>query len=176
VRTNDYFLGDAVYNYSGQLKIRFILLDVRSQPAMKLGPGGQPQHIYQWTFEVKNRADSRVEYDFFPAAQTYVSDILLPGGGSVQGVWGPSQAAADEAGISPNNYQVFALQPGQSQTFTVAAYGPVGTVYRIGYVLDSTQRATPGQSGAAPTHVPGRNIVSWLNQTNTVCTGNIVEP
>lgn len=176
VRKNDYFLGDPVYNYSGQLKIRFTLLDVRRQRSTKVGPGGQPRHIYLWTFEVKNRADSSVEYDFFPAAQTYLSDILLPGGGSVQGVWGPSQAAADEAGISHSNYQVFALQPGQSQTFTVAAYGPVGTVYRISYVLDSTRRATPGQSGAAPTQVPGRNTVSWLNQVNTVCTGNIAEP
>jgi hypothetical protein len=176
VRQNDYFIGDPVYNYVGQLKVRFKLLDLRSQPSRTPGPGGQPQNVYVWTFEVTNRRDSAMEYDFYPPVQMYISDITLPGGSSLQGVWGPSQAAADEAGVPHDNYQAFALQPGQSQTFTLAAYAPVGTIYRIGYVLDSTQRSTPGQPGSAPTQVPGRNTISWLNQVNTVCKGDIKEP
>ena len=52
-----------------------------------------------------------------------------------------------------------------------AAYGPRGTARRISYALDASAR-----DGLNPTIVPGRNIVSWINEVNTICTGEIEEP
>jgi hypothetical protein len=69
------------------------------------------------------------------------------------------------------HYALEDIQPGQTKTFTLAAYGPRGTVRRVAYALDATAR-DPGN----PTQVPGRNIVSWINEMNTLCSGEIAEP
>ncbi len=50
-----------------------------------------------------------------------------------------SWAAAEEAGLTPN-YDLTDVQPGETKTFTLAAYGPRGTARRIAYVLDVTAR------------------------------------
>jgi hypothetical protein len=99
----------------------------------------------------------------------YVSEIVTPGGNSLAGVWGANLAAAEAAGITPT-YDPVSLQPGQTQLFTLAAFTPDGTAYRVSYALDLTER------GGGPTQVPGQNIVSWLNAVNTVCSGEITEP
>jgi hypothetical protein len=170
VRTNDYFVGDAIYTAEqpSGLRLRFRVTDIRAQNAVAPDRYGQPQSVYVWTFEVKNVG--RVEYDVFPAAQMYVSTITLPGGMETQGVWGASLAAAEEAGLTPN-YEATDIQPDETKTFTLAAYGPRGTAHRISYALDTSTR-----DGLNPTVVPGRNIVSWINETNTICTGEIEEP
>jgi hypothetical protein len=102
----------------------------------------------------------------------YVSTITLPGGLEVDNVWGASLAAAEEAGFTPN-YELADVQPGETKTFTLAAYGPRGTARRVSYVLDVTAR---DDGGGIPTIVPGQNIVSWINEVNTICTGEIEEP
>ena len=65
------------------------------------------------------------------------------------------------------------MQPGETKTFTLAAYGPRGPARRVSYVLDVTAR---DDGGGIPTIVPGQNIVSWINEVNTICTGDIAEP
>ena len=94
----------------------------------------------------------------------------MASGGEVEGVWGASLAAAEEAGLTPN-YEATDIQPGETKTFTLAAYGPRGTARRISYALDVTARAE-----GLPTVVPGQNVVSWINEVNTICTGEIEEP
>jgi len=170
VRTNDYFVGDAIYTpeQASGLRLRFRVTDIQAQNAVALDRYSQPQSVYVWTFEVKNVGS--VEYDLFPAAQMYVSTVTLASGGEVEGVWGASLAAAEEAGLTPN-YEMTDLQPGETKTFTLAAYGPRGTVRRISYALDVTARAE-----GFPTVVPGQNVVSWINEVNTICTGEIEEP
>jgi hypothetical protein len=170
VRTNDYFVGDAIYTplQASGLRLRFRVTEIRDMPAATPDRQGQPQSVYTWTLEVKNVGS--VEYDMFPAAQMYVSTITLPGGMETEGVWGASLAAAEEAGMTPN-YEATGIQPGETKTFTLAAYGPRGTARRISYALDASAR-----DGLDPTVVPGRNIVSWINETNTICTGDIAEP
>ncbi len=170
VRTNDYFVGDAIYTSEqpSGLRLRFRVTDIQDMPAAKVGEEGQPQSIYLWTVEIKNIGS--VEYDVFPAAQMYVSAITLPGGMETEGVWGASLAAAEEAGLTPN-YEATDIQPDETKTFTLAAYGPRGTARRISYALDASAR-----EDLNPTVVPGRNIVSWINETNTICTGEIEEP
>jgi len=170
VRTNDYFVGDAIYTplQPSGLQLRFRVSNIQAQNAVAPDRHGQPQSVYVWTFEVKNVGS--VEYDLFPAAQMYVSTITLAGGGDLEGVWGASLAAAEEAGLTPN-YEMTDIQPGETKTFTLAAYGPRGTARRIAYVLDVTARG-----GTMPTVVPGQNVVSWINEVNTICTGEIEEP
>jgi hypothetical protein len=167
VRTNDYFVGDSIYAITSSLRIRFKVTDIRSTPSTVPDRSGSLQNVYVWRLEVKNIGET--EYDLFPAIQMYVSEIVSTGGGTVDGVWGASLKAAEAAGISPT-YDPVGLAPGQIQTFALAAFGPVGTAYRISYALDLTTR------GNGPTQVPGARIVSWLNATNTVCKGEIQEP
>lgn len=166
VRTNDYFLGDAIYT-SGTLSVRFRVTSVTGQSTTIPNLQGNPQNIYIWQLEVKNIGS--VEYSLFPVGQMYISQIVTPGGTTIDGVWGASLPAARAAHVT-TNYDPVGLQPGQTQTFTLAAFGPVGTVYRLSYAMDSSQR------GSGPTQVPGTNIVSWLNAVNTICKGDIQEP
>jgi hypothetical protein len=168
IRTNDYFIGDAIYTplQPSGLRLRFRVTDIDDVPA-EPNEEGQPQSIYAWTIEVKNVGS--LEYDVFPAAQMYISTITLPTGIETDGVWGASQAAAEEAGL-PADIMVTDIQPGQTKTFTLAAYGPRGTARRLVYVLDPTERE-PGN----PTQVPGRNLVTWIHEVNTICSGDIAE-
>lgn len=165
VRTNDYFVGDPVYAITATLRLKFRVTAVQSLPAPP-DTHGNPRSVYVWRLEVKNIGT--LEYNLFPAAQMYVSEVITPTGGTMQGVWGPSLDAARAAGISPT-YDPAALRPGQTMLFSLAAFGPQGTAYRISYALDLTTRG-------GPTQVPGTNIVSWLNRPNTDCIGEIQEP
>ncbi len=169
VRTHDYFTGDAVYTprQASGLRLRFRVTAVESLPAAP-DEDGSPRSVFVWTVEVKNVGS--VEYDLFPAGQMYVSTVTLASGAEVEGVWGASLEAAETAGLTPD-YILTDLQPGDSRSFTLAAFGPPGTARRIAYVLDVTAR-----SAAQPTLVPGQNVVSWINEVNTVCTGEIEEP
>jgi hypothetical protein len=170
VRTNDYFVGDAIYTPEQPtgLRLRFRVTDIRGTDAAEPDEDGQPQSIYVWELEIKNVG--RGEYDTFPAGQMYVSTVTRPGGIEVEGVWGASIDAAKDAGFTPQ-YDMTDLQPGETKTFTLAAYGPRGTARRIAYVLDVTARGE-----GIPTIVPGQNIVAWINEVNTICTGEIEEP
>jgi hypothetical protein len=160
VRMNDYFVGDPIYAVTGTLRIRFKVTEITAQNT-------SAGTVQVWRLEVKNIGS--VEYNLYPAAQMYVSEIVTPGGNSLVGVWGANLAAAEAAGITPT-YDPVSLQPGQTQLFTLAAFTPDGTAYRVSYALDLTAR------GGGPTQVPGQNIVSWLNAVNTVCSGEITEP
>jgi hypothetical protein len=82
---------------------------------------GRLQSIYLWTVEIKNVGS--VEYDVFPAAQMYVSTITLPTGADLDGVWGASLAAAEEAGLTPN-YEATDIRLNETKTFTLAASSP----------------------------------------------------
>jgi hypothetical protein len=166
VRTNDYFVGDPIYT-SGTLRVRFRMTQITAQSTAVLDVQGRPQNVYIWQLEIKNVGS--IEYSVFPAGQMYISQIVTPGGGTVEGVWGASIRAAQAAGVT-TNYDPVGLTPGQTQTFTLAAFGPVGTVYRLSYAMDSSER------GSGPTQVPGTNIVSWINAVNTICQGEIGVP
>ncbi len=169
-RTNDYFVGDAIYTpeQPSGLRLRFRVTDIWGTDSAEPDADGQPQSIFVWELEVKNVGS--VEYDLFPAGQMYISTITLPGGVEVEGVWGASLDAAIEAGFAPQ-YDMADIQPDETKTFTLAAYGPRGEARRVSYVLDVTARG-----GGVPTVVPGQNVVSWLNEVNTICTGEIEEP
>ena len=105
-------------------------------------------------------------YDVFPAYQSYVSQLVS----GATGVWGASQDAAVEAGLTLT-YEALELAPGETQTFTLAAFVPSGSAPdRITFMLDPTTRPTP------PPTLPGSNALVWRTDTNPDCGGNIADP
>ncbi len=170
VRTDDYFVGDPIYSppQPSGLHVRYRVTSVTTYPTNKRDATGQPQAIIAWELEVKNIGT--IPYSIFPAGQMYVSTVTLPGSGETNGVWGASLAAAAEAGLT-SAYEMIDIQPDETRTFTLAAYAPQGTARRLSYVLDVTSRGN-----GEPTIVPGQNVVTWINEVNTICTGEIEEP
>ncbi len=170
IRAEDYFVGDPIYSppQSSGLQVRYRVTSVTTYPATQPDAQGQPQSIFVWELEVKNIGT--IPYSIFPAGQMYISTVTLPGGGETNGIWGASLAAAEEAGLTPE-YELIDIQPGETHTFILAAYAPQGTVRRLSYVLDVTSRGD-----GEPTVVPGQNVVTWINEVNTICTGEIEEP
>lgn len=177
VKQNDYFVGDWVYDQYGT-RIGYKMLSIQSISADTPAADGSPRNIYVWRLQIWNR--NTKEYSVWPAMQTYVSSIRW-GANTQQGFWAASEAAGLEAakklGIPNPNYDMVAIQPGQQQEFYMAAYGPVADVDRVTFAINFTQRPTPGSSDRPPlTQMPGDNGVTWINQVNTVCRGDITPP
>ena len=128
---------------------------------------GNPRSIVVWQMEVKNMGATN--YDIFPAYQMYVSTVTTPSG-DLDGLWGASVDAVSEAGLDVV-LDTVTLAPGETQTFTLAAYIPAGTPKRFTWALDPTTRPTPATPG-----VPGSNLLVWTNTVNTVCAGDLSEP
>ncbi|MBI5929045.1 MAG: hypothetical protein HY862_07040 [Chloroflexi bacterium] len=176
IRTNDYFTGDMVYTarQPSGLQLGFRVTHIQSIEAATVDDDSNPQSLYTWTLTIRNVG--RIPYTVFPPAQMYISVIRRASGGEITGVWGPSLEAADEAGLNfvDSTWDMQDIAPDETRTFQLAAYGPVGTPFRIAYVMNASTR--PPVDGVQPTEVPGSNIVSWLNQANTECTGEIEPP
>src|SRR5262245_37693456 len=117
----DFYVGDAVYTggFQPSASARFRLQNVQTIAASP-DENGQPRSIVTWQLEVKNVGS--VNYELFPAGQMFVSTVTTTTG-DVQGVWGPGQAAADEAGIA-FEYNAYSVTPGQTSIYTLAAYIP----------------------------------------------------
>lgn len=179
IRNNDYFLGDAIYTApeEARLRVRFRLISIEvSSGAVPTPdprkPAPYPMALYVWTFKIKNTGSQ--PFTFFPPAQSFIAAVMLPGGAALEGAWQPSYQAAEAAGIGLEGYDAFTLRQNQETTVSLAAYAPQASVYRVSWAMDATQRSTavPGQPTAV---VSGSNIVSWLNQDNTICRGEIQE-
>ena len=82
----------------------------------------------------------------------YVSTITLPGGVEIGGCVGRESGAAEEAGFTPQ-YDMTDIQPDETKTFTLAAYGPRGTARRIVLCAgrDRARRRYPNRR-AGPEH------------------------
>lgn len=152
----DFYLGDAVFvgAAGAAVRVRLRLQPVRSYPA--LPAGGQPRSIYAWSLEVKNAGTQN--YEIFPAVQMYLSTVMTASGEST-GVWGSTNAAADEAHLTIDD-NFYTLIPGETRTFRFAAYAPAGSAKRFTFTLD-------------PTVTQGSPVITWINQTNPSCTGDI---
>ncbi len=164
---DEFYVGDAIYTggFVSPISVRLRLLNIQTiaaSPAV-----GNPRSIVTWQMEVKNMGAT--SYDLFPAYQMYISTVTTPTG-DVEGLWGASMDAVSEAGLSVV-LDTVTLAPGETQTFTLAAYIPAGSPKRFTWALDPTSRPTPSTPG-----VPGSNLLVWTNTVNTVCTGDLAEP
>jgi hypothetical protein len=153
-----FYRGDAVFTRSPQAA-RFRLMTVTTVNT----PGGRSVAV--WEIEVRNLSGG--QYDLFPAYQSYVSQLT----GGMSGVWGASADAAVAAHLSLVDLEAVALTPGQTRTFTLAAFNPYGSSPdRITLMLDPTTRPTP------PPRLPGSNPLVWRLETNPYCAGTIADP
>jgi len=152
-----FYRGDAVFSRSPQ-SARFRLMNVYAVNT----PAGRT--VALWELEIKNLSGGT--YDVFPAYQSYVSQLV----GGATGVWGASNDAAVDAGLTVT-YEAVSLAPGAAQTFTLAAFIPYGSAPdRITFMLDPTIRPTP------PPRLPGSNALVWRTETNPYCSSTIADP
>lgn len=164
---DEFFVGDAIYTggFFSPISARLRLLSFQTMTASPAF--GNPRSIVVWQVEVKNMGATN--YDVFPAYQMYVSTVTTSSG-DVDGLWGANTDAVSEAGLSVV-LDTVTLVPGQTQTFTLAAYIPAGMPKRFTWTLDPTTRPTPATPG-----VPGSNLLVWMNAINTICAGDLAEP
>ncbi len=192
VRTNDYFLNDPIYTSPDEdyLNIRFRVISMDSQsfqgtptpnPPKTPVPGTNPtpiyaESLYTWTFVVKNFSADQT-YTIYPPAQSFVSSITLPSGATQDILLFPTYEAAQLAGFTDfSGYAGHTLEPGDEVTLRLAAKGPQGTLYRVSWVMDASGRPEPANPAEPTPIVAGDNIVSWINEVNTDCVGEIAEP
>lgn len=162
----NFYLGDAIYTggFASPVNVRLRLLDVHTQAASP-ALDNQPRSLVRWQLEVKN-VGSR-PYELFPAWQMYVSTVDTAVG-PVDGIWGTNRDAVTTAGLM-TTLEAITLRPGETRVFALAAFIPEGTPQRFSYALDPT--TDPSHSG-----VPGANVMTWVNEPNTVCAGDLAEP
>lgn len=161
----DFFVGDAIYTggFLSPVSVRLRLLNVVTLPASP-ARDGSPRSIARWDVEIRNVG--RMPYDVFPAYQMFVQTVTTPAG-DVEGVWGASRDGVQESG-APSPLEAVMLLPGETRTFTLAAFIPAGTPRRFTFALDPTDRTAPP--------LPGRNLLVWTNTANTICAGELAEP
>ena len=133
------------------MRLQLRLLNVQVLPATD-DANGDPRNIVTWDIELTNLGTA--QYVYFPAGQSWISTIRVAGVDE-DGVWGAGQAAADEISL-PFAYESYTLQPGATQTRTLAAYIPAGEPSRFTYMLDPSDDAAP-------------NLLTWSSTTNTSC-------
>ena len=149
----DFYVGDAVFvgQPGAPLRLRFRLLSVQSQPAPPLGD--TPQNLYTWRLEIRNLG--AVTYETVPVALMLITGITTPTGEQT-GSWLTSLAAMNAAGFTDENYD--ALPPGSTRVYRLAAFAPAGSLHRLAYLLDG-----------------GNNRITWVNQPNPYCTGDVAD-
>lgn len=145
----DFYRGDAVFigQPNAPLRLRFRLQAIQSQSA-------PPRTLYMWSLEIKNIGQTI--YETIPVAQAAITHISTTNG-EIEGQWTPSDKAMKAAGFTQENYDP--LLPGTTRVYRLAAYGPAGSVRRIAFRLDEE----------------GRNQITWINQANPFCVGDIAD-
>ena len=150
----DFYVGDAVFvgTSASENGVRLRLLAVQTIPH-----GGEA--VVTWSLEVLNIGLE--EYLVFPTAQMYLSAMQTTLG-TETGVWPATREAADAIGV-PFDPDVYALTPGMMRVFDFAAFAPAGDAAGFTFQLD-------------PTVSEGSPVVTWVNQTNPYCAGDIAIP
>ncbi len=145
----DFYRGDAVFigQPNAPLRLRFRLQSIQSQPAL-------PRTLYVWSLEIKNLGTTT--YETIPVAQAMITQIRTASG-DLDGSWLPTDKAMKAAGFTQENYDP--LLPGTTRVYRLAAYGPVGSMRRLAFRLDEA----------------GRNQITWINQANPLCVGDIAD-
>jgi hypothetical protein len=150
----DFYVADAVFvgQPGAPLRLRLRLQTVQSQP----GPpqGGSPQNLLTWRLEIRNLGS--VPYETMPVALMVITRINTANGDQT-GTWRTSEAAMTAAGFSNENYDL--LPPGATRVYRLAAYIPAGTVSQFAYLLDGD----------------GGNRITWTNQSNPDCSGDVAD-
>ncbi|MEO0564834.1 MAG: hypothetical protein AAF125_22195, partial [Chloroflexota bacterium] len=156
----DFYAGDAVHTggWASEVNARFRLDDITTVSA-SLDDDGTARALVTWTLEVKNLGN--IPYEFFPAAQAFISQVETPTG-PLTGIWGAGEEAAAEAGVA-FEYAAYSLGTGETLALELAAYIPAGEPAQFTYLLDPTQTTKP-------------NTITWTHETNPACSGDVLDP
>jgi hypothetical protein len=156
----EFFVGDAVFiGSSGSANgVRFRLQNVSAQATSPSG-NGSARNVFAWQLEVKNIGLE--DYEIFPSGQMVLS-VITTAYGDETGVWPATREAATAIGASLDE-NVYTLHSGETRVFRFAAYGPTGQAARFAFTLD-------------PTVSEGSRVMTWTNQANPYCAGDIVDP
>jgi len=145
----DFYLGDAVFvgQPGAPLRLRFRLQNVQVQSAGS-------QNLVTWRLEIRNLGSAT--YETVPAALMVITRITTASG-AVNGTWNTSESAMNAAGFTNENYDP--LPPGATRVYRLAAYIPAGNASQFAYLLDGD----------------GGNHITWANQSNPYCSGDIAD-
>jgi hypothetical protein len=160
VVSENYPMGaDAYVGAEGGLQLRFRI----SHPQIILLPERQ---LVTWELEIENVGT--IPYNALPGAQVFVSHLLISG--QVQaGYWYASAEAAQAAGlvIDASSLDIMTVAGGETLALRLAAFTPLGEVYKIGWILD------PYSGGYGENQIGG-NTALWLNAPDpNNCMGNV---
>jgi hypothetical protein len=144
----DFYLGDAVF-IGGQLAPLRVRLRLQS---VQIFPQTTDKQVVTWELEVANVGQE--DYEIFPSVQLFISEV----NGS-SGTWGSTQDAGYLVGITVD-YDLYQVTAGQTRTFRLAALTPSGSDIRFSFQLD-------------PTLGTDSPVMTWTNQTNPYCSGNV---
>jgi hypothetical protein len=145
----DFYVGDAIFvgQQGAPLRLRFRLQNVQVQPAGS-------DNLVTWRLEIRNLGSAT--YETVPVALMVITRITTANG-AVNGTWNTSESAMNMAGFTNENYE--ALPPGATRVYRLAAYIPSGNVRQFAYLLDGD----------------GGNRITWANQSNPYCSGDVVD-
>ena len=145
----DFYVGDVVFvgQQGAPLRLRFRLQNVQVQPA-------GTQNLVMWRLEIRNVGTAT--YEAIPPALMVITRITTANGEQT-GIWRTSEAAMNAAGFTNENYDP--LSPGSTRIYRLAAYIPAGNPDQFAYLLDAD----------------GGNRITWANQVNPYCTGDIAD-
>jgi hypothetical protein len=158
--SENYAMGADVYvGGTGGLELRFRISQPRTIAV------DDRQQVVVWDVEIGNVGT--VAYHALPGAQSFVSHLMV-GGQALAGYWYASVDAAHAAGITldPRVLDIVVVQPNQTVTLALTAFTPVGSVYKLAWILD------PYSGGRGD--VIGGNTALWVNEPEPeACIGNV---
>lgn len=159
IATYSYFFDDEVYTdqAASALRLRLRIGNVRTAVSSRF----DDRQIALFEVEVANRGE--VFYVLLAPIQIYVAEV-----DGIAGGWWVSGDAARDAGITLADAAIdgVRLDPGQTVTFEMAAYVPVGSVDAIAWILDPFANGYDG-------HIAGGNVAYWRRGSRDDCVGRI---
>lgn len=118
--------------------------------------------VVTWQIEIENTGQE--VYAALPGGQVFIAAIESAQGPQA-GQWWASAEAARAAGIDLTDADAVTLAPGDVLQMTLAAFTPVGTPARIGWILDPL---AGGRNG----NLIGGNVAYWLTDAHPPCQTN----
>ena len=107
-----------------------------------------------WRLEIRNLGGAT--YETVPVALMVITRVNTASEQQT-GTWRTSETAMAAAGFTNENYDP--LPPGSTRVYRMAAYVPAGSVGQFAYLLDGD----------------GGNRITWVNQINPNCSGDVAD-
>lgn len=159
VSTYQYYFGESVFtdSTSSALSLRLYVGNIRVYPSTHF----PDRQIVLANIQVTNQSDGF--YLLVAGTQIFVAEV-----GTETGIWIANSNATKELGesIADEAANITQIQAGQTISFDLPFYTPIGQVESIGWILDPYANGFDGQ-------LAGGNVAYWRNQQRADCVGQI---